>query len=152
MSAAAATDGSTPVADLPGMNPLRARALERLGLRTAEDLLTHFPRRYEDRREFAHFPTTASEQPVCVCGLVVAAASKRLRGRNTLFEATLQETAGHALSGRLTLRWFGLYYIHKIIATASAWSFSASRNPRARRFSSIIRILKCSKKAAGTKR
>jgi ATP-dependent DNA helicase RecG len=117
VSAAAAANGSTPVAELPGMNPPRARALERLGLRTAEDLLTHYPRRYEDRREFAHFPTAASEQPVCVCGLVVAAAAKRFRGRNTMFEATLQESAGHALSGRLTLRWFGLYYIQKIIAT-----------------------------------
>jgi ATP-dependent DNA helicase RecG len=112
----AAFGGATPVAELPGMNPARAKALERLELHTLKDLLEHYPRRYEDRRQFEHFPTAASERAVCVCGVVVAAASKRLRGRNTLFEATLQESAGHALSARLTLRWFGLYYIQKIIA------------------------------------
>ena len=117
MNTGAAWDGSTPVAELPGMNPARAKALERLDLHTVADLLAHYPRRYEDRRQFAHFPTAASEQPVCVSGLVVAIANKRLRGRNTLFEATLQETAGHALSARLTVRWFGLYYIQKLIAT-----------------------------------
>ncbi len=117
MSAGAALDGTTPVASLPGMNAARDKALERLDLRTVADLLNHYPRRYEDRRQFAHFPTAASEQAVCVCGLVVAAASKRLRGRNTLFEATLQEASANALSARLTVRWFGLYYIRNIIAT-----------------------------------
>jgi ATP-dependent DNA helicase RecG len=109
--------GDAPLAELPGMNPARLKPLERLGLRTAADLLTHFPRRYEDRRQFEHFPTSAGERPVCVCGLVVAAASKRFRGRPPMFEATLQEADGHALSARLTLRWFGMYYMQKIIAT-----------------------------------
>ena len=31
-------------------------ALRRLGIETVEDLLTHFPRRYEDRHQFPEFP------------------------------------------------------------------------------------------------
>jgi ATP-dependent DNA helicase RecG len=38
----------TPVDRLPGVGSPLARLLERLGLRTAADLLFNFPRRYED--------------------------------------------------------------------------------------------------------
>ena len=32
-------------------------ALRRLEIETVEDLLTHYPRRYEDRTQFAEFPS-----------------------------------------------------------------------------------------------
>ena len=43
-------------------------ALRRLGIETVEDLLTHFPRRHEDRTEFPHFPREESDVPMCLCG------------------------------------------------------------------------------------
>ena len=105
-----------PVTDLPGLGPARARALERLDLHTVGDLLTHYPRRYEDRRQFEHFPNVAGERAVCVCGIVVSTASKRLGGRRQMFEVTLQEPARHALSSLLIARWFNAYYVQKIFA------------------------------------
>jgi len=39
----------TPVQYARGVGPTRARLLERLGIRTAGDLLSHLPRRLEDR-------------------------------------------------------------------------------------------------------
>ena len=50
-----------PVTDLPGLGPTRAKALERLDLHTVGDLLTHYPRRYEDRRQFEHFPNVPGD-------------------------------------------------------------------------------------------
>ncbi len=41
----------------------RSTQLRRLGLETVGDLLTHYPRRYEDRREFVGFPREESEAP-----------------------------------------------------------------------------------------
>ena len=41
---------SLPLSALKGVGPRRSALLERLGLRTLEDLLFFFPRRYEDRR------------------------------------------------------------------------------------------------------
>ncbi len=102
--------------EVPGFGPARAKACERLGLRTVGDLLGHYPRRYEDRRQFENFPTQPGDKPVCVCGTVVGTAVKRLSGRKTLFEATIQEPSGHALSARLTVRWFNLFYVQKIVA------------------------------------
>ena len=40
---------ATPVVSLPGVGPALAAALERLGLRTLQDLWFHLPLRYEDR-------------------------------------------------------------------------------------------------------
>ena len=105
-----------PVTDLPGLGPTRAKALERLDLRTVGDLLTHYPRRYEDRRQFEHFPNVPGDRAVCVCGIVVSTASKRLGGRRQMFEVTLQEPARHALSSMLVARWFNAYYVQKIFA------------------------------------
>ncbi|MCA1658405.1 MAG: hypothetical protein LC627_03800, partial [Verrucomicrobiaceae bacterium] len=42
----------------------RLTALKRLEIATVEDLLTHFPRRYEDRTTFAEFPREESEEPI----------------------------------------------------------------------------------------
>ena len=109
-------DLSQPVADLPGLGPVRAKSLERLGLFTVGALLNHYPRRYEDRRHFEHFPTAADDKPVCVCGIVVSTSTKRLGGRRQMFEATLQETERHALSSLLTIRWFNTWYVSKIFA------------------------------------
>src|SRR5207237_8772446 len=40
-------------------------ALRRLGIETVEDLLTHFPRRHEDRHQFSEFPRDESDKPIC---------------------------------------------------------------------------------------
>jgi ATP-dependent DNA helicase RecG len=43
--------GATPVASLPGVGPAFAAALDRLGLRTLQDLWFHLPLRYEDKTQ-----------------------------------------------------------------------------------------------------
>jgi RecG-like helicase/REP element-mobilizing transposase RayT len=82
-----------------------------------EDLLTHFPRRHEDRTEFPHFPREESEVPVCVCGEVIKTSLRRFGGWKKIFEATLQESEANALSEPLVCRWFNLHYVQKMIAT-----------------------------------
>lgn len=105
-----------PLKEIPWIGVQRARQLERAGLLTAADLLLHFPRRWEDRTRFDRFPHEETERAVCLCGFVQSAAVKRLRGRMRLFEVVLVDGEGHALSGQLTLRWFNLYWVEKVIA------------------------------------
>jgi len=92
-------------------------ALRRLEIETVEDLLTHYPRRYEDRTQFADFPREESDTPVCVCGEVVKTRLVRFGGWKKIFEATLEESNATALSQPLVLRWFNLHYVQKMIAT-----------------------------------
>src|ERR1700675_4797688 len=92
-------------------------ALRRLGIETVEDLVTHFPLRYEDRRAFAGFPREGSDVPMCLCGEVVKTSLRRFGGWKKIFEATLQEPNANALSQPLVCRWFNLHYVQKMIAT-----------------------------------
>jgi ATP-dependent DNA helicase RecG len=92
-------------------------ALRRLGIETVEDLLTHFPRRHEDRTEFPKFPREESDVPICLCGEVVKTSVRRFGGWKKIFEATLQETDPNALSEPLVCRWFNLHYVQKMVGT-----------------------------------
>jgi RecG-like helicase/REP element-mobilizing transposase RayT len=107
---------SQPLEELDWIPRPKILALRRLGITTAEHLLTHFPRRHEDRSVFPEFPREESDKPICLCGIVTKTSFRRFGGRR-IFEATLQEPNANALSQPLTLRWFNLHYIQKMIAT-----------------------------------
>jgi ATP-dependent DNA helicase RecG len=92
-------------------------ALRRLGIETVEDLLTHFPRRHEDRAEFPQFPREESDVPICLCGEVIKTSLRRFGGWKKIFEATLEESQANALSQPVVCRWFNLHYVQKMIAT-----------------------------------
>ncbi len=111
------TDFSTTLEELGWIQRPRLLALRRLGIETVEDLLTHFPRRHEDRTEFPHFPREESEVPMCLCGEVIKTSLRRFGGWKKIFEATLQESQPNALSEPLVCRWFNLHYVQKMIAT-----------------------------------
>ena len=108
---------TAPLSELEWLPAQKVRQLERFGLATVHDLLTHFPRRYEDRRQFDSFPREESDTPVCVCGTVVKTTSKRFGGWKKMFEVTLQEDGAHALSTALVCRWFNVHFVQKLIVT-----------------------------------
>jgi RecG-like helicase/REP element-mobilizing transposase RayT len=108
---------SQPLLELDWIARPRVTALRRLGIEKVEDLLTHYPRRYEDRHEFPGFPHEESETPICLCGEVTNTRLLRFGGWKKIFEVTLQETNAGALSQPLTCRWFNLHYVQKMIAT-----------------------------------
>ena len=108
---------TTPLEDCSWVPRPRLTPLRRLGINTVEDLLTHYPRRHEDRREFIGFPRDESNVPVCICGEVIKTSLRRFGGWKKIFEATLQEPDAGALSRPITLRWFNLHYVQKMIAT-----------------------------------
>jgi RecG-like helicase/REP element-mobilizing transposase RayT len=108
-------------------------ALRRLGIETVEDLLTHFPRRHEDRTEFPRFPREESDVPVCLCGEVIKTSLRRFGGWKKIFEATLQESQANALSEPLVCRWFNLHYVQKMIATGQRIVVFGKPRPRGKR-------------------
>ena len=106
-----------PLEELDWIPRPKILALRRLGVTTAEDLLTHFPRRHEDRHQFPEFPRDESDVPVCLSGEVIKTSLRRFGGWKKIFEATLQEPNANALSQPLICRWFNLHYVQKMIAT-----------------------------------
>ncbi len=103
--------------EIPWIPRPRLSQLRRLEVETVGDLLRHYPRRHEDRREFSGFPRQESDQPICLCGEVTKTQIKRFGGWKKIFEVTLEEDAAHALSQPLVLRWFNVHYVQKMIVS-----------------------------------
>src|SRR6516225_8599488 len=87
----------------------KRKLLERLGLVTWRHLLEHYPRRYEDRARFGPFPTTGSEEAVCIRG-VIGKISARYFGGRKIVEATVEDACANAFNGRLVCRWLNQHY------------------------------------------
>src|SRR5437867_1245301 len=101
-----------PVTALRGVGPERARQLERLEIRTVEDLLLHRPRRYEDRRQFRPIAELQLGEPAVTRGKIVALGVKWFRKRSkSIFEFVLDDG-----SARLHCRWWNLPFMEKYFA------------------------------------
>ena len=109
----------TPLTEIEGVRISKRmrEGLEKMGLHRVEDMLRHYPRRYEDRSHFDTFPEGPTEQAVCLHVEVVDCQSRFGRGRGKRwFEATIEPKGGaNVLGNRIVLRWFNLAYIQKII-------------------------------------
>ena len=60
----------TRLEEFSGIGPQRAKALKRLGLETVGDLLTYWPRDYEDRTRIYPISEAPTGEPCCVSALV----------------------------------------------------------------------------------
>lgn len=108
---------SAPVTALRGVGGERATQLERLGLRTLEDLLLHRPRRYEDRRQLLPIAGIREKVAVAVRGRIVALGVKRFRNRKrSVFELILDDG-----TARLHCRWWNMAFLEEYFAVGEEW-------------------------------
>ena len=111
------TSGQTPLAFLATLSAKEIQALETAGFTSVADLLAHFPKRYEDRRQFDAFPTLPTGKPVCLHGGVIDAGTKGF-GKTRFYEAVIMDGSGGVFgSGKITCRWFNMPFMSKVIAT-----------------------------------
>lgn len=98
----------TPVQYLKGVGPRRAAVFKRLGIRTLRDLITHFPRRHEDRRQF--LPIAALEPGVkaTVHGRISGVSLFRAKTGTLILQVTVRDA-----SGVLTALWFNQPYLKR---------------------------------------
>src|SRR2546429_1473967 len=97
-------DLDTSLEELSWIPRPRILALRRLALETVGDLLTHYPRRHEDRREFCGFPREETIVPVCLCGGVAKTRLMRFGGGKN-FLAVVGGRGAQALNQTPTCRW-----------------------------------------------
>lgn len=87
-------------------------ALERLGIRTIDDLLHHFPSRYEVAGEGADISGLVAGQEASIVGtLEKLEAKKGWKSRIPMTEGYLRDN-----TGRIKCRWFNQPYISKMYA------------------------------------
>lgn len=132
--AASTADGprdlSTPVgrSGLPGVTPLR-RYGRRLGITTVGDLLTTFPRRYEDLREFSKvrdLPELPPKTPVTIRATVVSLRVEKTFRRRVQRTIALLEDDG----AECEAVWFGRRFIERQIKEGDRLILSGKVKPR----------------------
>ena len=110
-------DDISSLPSLPSLANKEIQALEAAGITTVADLLDHFPKRYEDRRQFDRFPSQPTAKPVCLTGGVIDSGTKGF-GKTRFYEAVVMDGDGGVFgSGKITCRWFNMPFMSKVIAT-----------------------------------
>src|SRR5213592_1159276 len=102
---------TSPVKFLKGVGPKRAEALQRLGIRTAGDLLYHVPHRYLDATTVTPLARAAVNLEVTCVGRVVSTGVLQTRRRGLrVFHAVLKDA-----SGLLECAWPGRPFLERQI-------------------------------------
>ena len=104
-------DLDMPVQYVGGVGPVRATQLEGLGIRTAGDLLTYYPRRFDLRRQVQPIHSVRGEEEAVTVAGKVTDAHFVSRGKRPFFECCLEDD-----SGDLIVKWFGgAYLVNRIV-------------------------------------
>jgi len=94
-----------PVQYAKGVGPRFAKMLEKLGVFSVRDLLTHYPKRHEDRTKFARVSELEHGEPALVCGSVLSVDNMKTRGTLVLTKVAIDDG-----SGVVMLTWFNQPY------------------------------------------
>ena len=93
---------NAPLTVVSGIGPKNAQSLEKLGLKTLDDLLYYFPRRYDDYTRLKPINRLEYGEEVTVLGTIQAMGTRPVRGGTSqLTEAVLSDG-----TGTLKLSWF----------------------------------------------
>ena len=99
----------TPVQYIKGVGPARSKLLERLSIKTLEDLLFYFPWRYEDRKNLKKInELIVGNVETAMCEVVSAEVVTTPRKRMKIFELTVTDKTGFLKS-----RWFNQPYLER---------------------------------------
>ena len=102
---------SSPVTDIPGIGPAKARLLKNLGITYIRDFLFTFPRKYEDFSKTTPIAELELGQQRTVHGYIKSAKGVRgFRGRRRLYR-TFAEIEDE--TGVMNVMWFNLPFIEK---------------------------------------
>jgi len=83
-----------PVQYVKGVGPSLAEALQRLGVATAEDLILHFPRDYQDRTHLTPISQLTDGETATVIARVASADSRKARTGITVTRVVVEDDTG----------------------------------------------------------
>lgn len=104
---------------LKGIGSARAQLFEKVGVMTVYDLLTYYPRGYEDRTKIVPIYEAYDSQTVCIKATVFSAVSQRRINKTlSLYSAELADE-----SGQLQATWFNNKYIKTSLQKGESYIF-----------------------------
>ena len=91
---------------LKGVGPRKAELLNKIGIFTFYDFLTHYPRDYEDAREITPINALEVDEVAIIVGIIDNVDSRQVRNNLTIINATVEDDTGYV---RAT--WFNQEYL-----------------------------------------
>lgn len=104
--------------DLKGVGEKTLTSLRNLGIRTIMDLITYYPRTYEDRSNIKKIGDIRSEEYVVVIGSIISIENRKTRTRKTMTIARITDG-----TGILDLVWFQMPYLKKSLEIGEKYIF-----------------------------
>src|SRR5262245_54681392 len=98
----------TPVQFVKGVGPQRAPLLEKLGLKTAADILFHFPRDYQDMSTLKPIAELSEGDEASICGVVEEVEMRNTGPGRSIFGVLVKDESEH-----LRAVWFNQPYMQQ---------------------------------------
>jgi len=109
----------TPLQSFPGVGSARAKALEKLGLRTAGDLLGWYPRAYEDRSRICPIAQAPEGEACCIVAMVgQTPQTAYLRKGLSVTKCPVVDA-----TGRLEVTFFNQDYVRQALQRGESYVF-----------------------------
>ena len=118
------TDLKNDVKYVKGVGPSRVKSLNKLGIYTLGDLITYFPRNYEDRSQIKKISEVQDGEKVTIEARAIASVSTRMLGRYKSIEKVMVTDE----TDNCTITWFNQTYISKQIKRGSTYRFYGKMN------------------------
>ena len=106
----------SPLNTVPELASRMVKALEKEGVVKVADVVHWLPFRHEDRTEHEAASFQVSDLPACHQVLVTKTGNKFFGGRGGMFEAKVEPVGGAAMGQLLTLRWWNMPFMSRVIA------------------------------------
>jgi ATP-dependent DNA helicase RecG len=106
----------SPLNTVPDLPSRMVKTLEKEGVTTVRDVISWLPFRHEDRTRDDAISFQVSELPVCHQVLVTKTGNKFFGGRGGMFEAQVEPSGGASMGQLLTLRWWSMPFMSRVIA------------------------------------
>ena len=113
------TDLNKNVQYVKGVGEVRAKVLNKLGIYTLEDLITYYPRDYEDRSKVKKIAETVDGEKCSIETEVISGLNVRMLGRNkSLEKAIVKDETDHCM-----ITWFNQPYLRTQIIREKKYRF-----------------------------
>src|SRR5258708_7818852 len=109
----------SPITRLSKVGPKYQLLLEKLGIFSVEDLLYHFPFRYDDFSIVKNIADIVADETVTIKAEIVSVKNIFTRYGKRITLAKVADT-----TGKLDLLWFNQHYLAKILIPGNTYSFS----------------------------
>ena len=132
---------------IKGVGPNRAKLLNKLGIFSLEDLITYYPRGYEDRSKPKFICECEDKQEALICAVVCnKIVNVRLKGK-TMQRITVRDETGVA-----TITWFNQSYLKDKFIVGNQYKFFGRISKKTGKVSMVSPVFEDIEKAQNTGR